>query len=521
MRTTVLKELVVKNKCSLLCAIFFLWQLRLNQCYPMTSDDLYYLHAVRLNGLGPLWDYSLNWGNGRILGNFLGFVLVRNEMLKIFVKSLCLTGILAGLLKFLSVRKTGVMILAAILLSFPATRMFAQVYVWTVAFADYVPPIFLFLLYMNLTEIYSTKKENGRLNLLCRVGIYAAVFVLALAAQLFIEHCTVFFFLVSLVIMVVKIRENGHPRLIDMVRTAGCAVGACTMFMIPRIFRGDYGSVSGYRGESRLMEFLSVMCHNLYEFGKYTIGCLWFWMLFCAVMLIVIYRRRTFFTERKEKKLLCDLAIALYLCLPVLSLLFALDIYEIVNPRYTWVYVAVFGLELFGLSFAVCLLWSERRLRAGAVLVGAAMLSCAPLAVISLNNYRTFYLTYVCLAGALIYVIDRISQHWGGIKETRAVSYAAGMVFLAQVAALLLIAGDWKYTDWMRNKYFRRIAADHDIVSIDLPSLPHGRLLQADTDSNYWEYVIEDYWGLDVGEKSNVQINWHDWYGWLNVKESQ
>lgn len=72
----------------------------------MTSDDLLFLHALHFDNIDAMWNYSLNFGKGRVLGNFLGFFLVRHELLRIIVKSFCLTGVYYLLLKLLKVKQT-------------------------------------------------------------------------------------------------------------------------------------------------------------------------------------------------------------------------------------------------------------------------------------------------------------------------------------------------------------------------------------------------------------------------------
>lgn len=163
-------------------------------------------------------------------------------------------------------------------------------------------------------------------------------------------------------------------------------------------------------------------------------------------------------------------------------------------------------------------MWKLEYVRGGAVLVGMAVLASAPLLLVSPNNYRTFYLSFVCLVISIIYIWNRLGQRYVSLPSMVTLGFC--VAFLAQSAALLLIAGNWRYADQLRTKYFLRIAADHNIESIDLPKLPHDRLLQADSDSNYWEYVIQDYWDLEEGEESGVHITWHNWYNWLNVKDN-
>ena len=60
-----------------------------------------------------------------------------------------------------------------------------------------------------------------------------------------------------------------------------------------------------------------------------------------------------------------------------------------------------------------------------------------------------------------------------------------------------------------------------DLREIDLPELPNSRLLQADADDNYWNYVLKEYLGLEPDGPERIEITWYDWYNWLNVKEEE
>lgn len=510
-----MKYLNENRRLTISVVFFFLLQLRLNQCYPMTSDDLYFLHALHFDNIDDMWGYVLSFGNGRVLGNFLELFLVRHELLRIFVKSFCLTGVYYLLLKLLSAKQTWLVILTAFLLSFPGTKMFAQIYVWTAGFANYFTPLFLFLLCSYLLCNYHNKVgEKKKIHIIYSLIMSISILVLALAAQLFIEHCTVFFWIVSVIGMAAAIKYKKSIG-VHVSQVLGCSAGMGIMFLIPKLYSNDYGNVGGYRKNSNV---LSQIYQNFFNVGKFSIGCLWVWTFFCIIMLFLIWKENDCFTGKKYGIIYKYSVSAIYVVLPILSLFFALDIYDLVNPRYELFYLFVFAIELAALFYSIYFMWKLEYVRGGAILVGMAVLAAAPLILVSPNNYRTFYLSFICLVISIIYVLNRLSQRYAPVPGM--VTWGFCVVFLAQSAALLLIAGNWRYADQMRTKYFLRIAAEHNIESIDLPKLPHDHLLQADADSNYWEYVIQDYWDLEEGEKSRVQIKWYDWYNWLNVKDN-
>lgn len=74
-----------------------------------------------------------------------------------------------------------------------------------------------------------------------------SIFVLTFVVQLFIEHCTLFFWIVSVIGAAVAIKYK-KPIGIHVSQVLGCFVGMGTMFMIPKLYNKDYGSRSAYLG---------------------------------------------------------------------------------------------------------------------------------------------------------------------------------------------------------------------------------------------------------------------------------
>lgn len=151
--------------------VFFVIQLYLNFCYPLTSDSLLYKHSVYYENGKELLEYVLKWGNGRFLGNLGGVIMSKIEWLRIIWTSICLTGIYILLINYTKVTKKSVMVLLGGLLLFPSVKMYAQVYVWSAGFQNYVVPLFLFLFAEFLEEIKKENKTNirlgGGISLLC------------------------------------------------------------------------------------------------------------------------------------------------------------------------------------------------------------------------------------------------------------------------------------------------------------------------------------------------------------------
>ena len=96
------------------------------------------------------------------------------------------------------------------------------------------------------------------------------------------------------------------------------------------------------------------------------------------------------------------------------------------------------------------------------------------------------------------------------------------MLLLGMGIALAVISAEWRYGNELRIIYVERMTRENPKMrEISLPRLPNGRLLQADADSNYWNYVLKDYRGLDPDGPEKIDITWYDWYNWLDVKDEE
>ena len=144
--------LKTRRKWGILIAVFFLLQLCLQYGYPLTSDDLYFRHAVHFSGIGDMVNYVLHFGSGRFLGNLGTMLTVREEWLRILWKSAGMTVVYGSFLCLLKIRRMDVALLGAGLFLFPSVKMYVQVYVSTMGFQIYVMTIALFLITLIFRE---------------------------------------------------------------------------------------------------------------------------------------------------------------------------------------------------------------------------------------------------------------------------------------------------------------------------------------------------------------------------------
>ena len=134
--------------------------------------------------------------NGRYLGNLLALLITRSVIAKALVLAVGVVWLLDVMYRNVCFKEESrkkentFLLLGAIffLLSLPAT-LFQQSYGWPAAFVNFVPPVFLFLIYYNWTEwIYTDQKQP----VVSPVWKTIMVIPIGISMQLFCENITIF-----------------------------------------------------------------------------------------------------------------------------------------------------------------------------------------------------------------------------------------------------------------------------------------------------------------------------------------
>ena len=262
-----------------------------------------------------------------------------------------------------------------------APQIYAQVFVWTSGFTNYVLSIFASLLGAYLVQ----KNMSRSLK-------YALLFISGLAGQLFVEHGTIMNLLVSggmaLWFYVVKKQEVRESALVWL---CGCLVGAVTMFVLPSVFYVDGNRTEGYR-DIHFNSFADMVFFAVDQFSFMIVT------LSRCTALFAVTSCLGWSTHRCVRGGYSCLSRAVYITFPVISLLFNIT-------EGTWIpsvirYVVVYGglmvycVVLMRDLFAIKDKNTKRILLALLVL---AMISAAPFLIITLFGERCLFLAYTFL----------------------------------------------------------------------------------------------------------------------------
>ena len=215
---------------------FIMW------CAPPVSDD-YEFAAKEFSSAGALADYILHYGNGRLLGNVTAIWMVHLPAAAAVVKALTVTLVIFLLPAVLGMKHTWAYAASFLLLIGINDDVFGEVYTWTSGFGNYMPPVCIALVILYLIRLYPDLKAKA-----LKALVLIAVFLLGVAAQLFVEHTTLINILLAVILTVKELISPKKERsVVCAVWAVAAILGAGVMFAIPKLFYVEHNRSEGYR----------------------------------------------------------------------------------------------------------------------------------------------------------------------------------------------------------------------------------------------------------------------------------
>ena len=259
----------------------------------MVSDD-YEFAALEFSSPAEFLSYVLHYGNGRLLGNISALTMVAHPTAAAVFKALAVTSVVFLLPAVLGMKHIGAYMASFLLLIGINDDVFGEVYTWTSGFGNYVPPIWIGLLVLYLIKLYPDVRSRLLRGLMC-----AAVFVLGVAGQLFVEHTTIINILLACILAVKELRSEKKERvLICCIWAAATLMGAAAMFAIPKVFYLEHNRSEGYRSVhvSSLLAIAFSAAKNVMRFAVGYLGAMGCALSGGALATVLLTK------EKREKK---------------------------------------------------------------------------------------------------------------------------------------------------------------------------------------------------------------------------
>lgn len=479
--------------------------------FPLTSDDYYYVFGqghryVSQNGLLASIPWQYKTLNGRILGNFMGVALSPHRLLSSLVLAVIICGVAMLCSRYLAKWSVGGSAVAFVLVFALPREMFREVYAWRAGFFNYVPGIFLLLVYFVLIgELFAGNRIKDS------VGRVLACLILGVAVQLFVENLTVAVVLMAITITVWHFLQNQKTVSWNTVAfTVGTLVGAFLMFSSPR-----YAAIADGNDSYRDFSFsLSHLQKNYALISEYGIAQNTLLLVLTGILgLVLVYQH-----QRRDAARFRRLRVFNSLCFGVIPAYFlamnsilAPGGFSIAHSRKAWLcdmmMVALLAAAL--LSTAYFLVESKKERNQILFFTVFAAVLAGPLLAIDPVSPRCLYFTYIFWGMAVLSMLAAVYRQ-GGIQ----LSFLH--IPLVCLAAFVLGIHGYVYAKNMdaaqlRDAYIEQQMEDGD-TTIQIPQYP------------YYDWVHNPQTGLNYRyyykEESDIRFEILEYDKWLRMTES-
>ncbi len=132
----------------------------LNRLFTLSCDDMTYSLADHPGILASVKE-SLMQGNGRLLGNFFGYI-VSYKTFTLLEKTLLWSEIVFLVMKIVGSESLVLNSAIAVIMIYPCDSIFSQVYSWNAGFQNYAFPVFIILFDILLFKVANTAESKHK-----------------------------------------------------------------------------------------------------------------------------------------------------------------------------------------------------------------------------------------------------------------------------------------------------------------------------------------------------------------------
>lgn len=445
---------------------------------------------------------SLFYGNGRYLGNFIVNICLSHKPLDALVRGVIITGIIALTASVFAEFDIKTLSLSFALFYGFGNFIFREAVIWGHGFYNYVPPIFLCLICLQIIKSYYVYEKTG-----CKKLITALIAILAICQQLFSENASCVIMLIAIIVFAAVLR-SGKSKSMVLAYLIGTSVGTFIMFALPAITKVSYKMV-GYRrtgmGESAA-GFISLFGDNLELSLKTLLPMIPLWIAASFGLMVLA---RAYSGSSKILKKLKPLFITVFILQPVCSVVYFFISEKHVKDRIpftsihvpdmdTKIRIFLFAVFCIFLIFAAFFLMRNEKLRGErrgyGVLIFIFAVSVGELLIVYPMGSRCLFLP-ACILAALVV---RLFYCEDLLKTIPAI--AAAVCGLVISVTLVVMMHSVSVVHEAKMAYARQQLAEHKEV-IEIIRLPHSRWLMVPDETyahgwyfNYGENKpLEDY----------------------------
>ena len=495
------KFLKSKTNTLLLLGLLFLVILFICNLFVNTHDDIY---TIGTPSIKEAFDYSINYGNGRYLGNLLVTFLCNRMVINNIVRAcsiffiICIIPVLFGRFK-----NTEILLSTGLVLGI-LTSFFGSVYVWSHGFYNYVPPVVLLLLSVYLLKCMTEKRINKFVNVFLTIILALCGF----CQQLFSENSTVINCVVALIIFAISIK-NKKCRAEGFVFLISNIGGAALMYFGPKAM--DLGDkLDFYRGSIFGNDFIAHITENLTVISSTPI-----YMMVLIIAYFILFSLNILNDKGKsfkEKKLLiCVLLITLPIIVGILSFSTLSD-NRAINLFLSSLGIILYLFYFFLLIYCANKLFSKETSKVFTTLMIIALISVGELVFVYPIRARCFYITYILLCIAFFTLFK---EGINDLSETskKICSITIKISTIAVFVLLICIYIPIKQANDARLEYINEQMSQHK-TTIEMVELPNDNWL-VDANNTNLNAIVYNYGNPD--EMNFVYITYSEYMKKTNI----
>ncbi len=441
---------------------------------------------------GSIWGgfkAVIHMGNGRILGNFILYVFGIVPLFRIIFKPLVLTAIIFLCEFIFNIKKMWQKIVVSLLIIIPSSGFFANCYMNNPCFANYVIPLFCFLICMAFIKFSQNLQGKNKTK---KLGINIVIFIFAVCMQLYSENTTVVAFTFAGFMLVYSIASK-KDKLKYIALFTGSSVGLLIMFLVPKMIAYALVDMSAYRG---LIFSVPYAVGVIAKFSDY-FSTVTLWIIIFGAMQIYLLKKEA----ANDRFYIVHIIIAT--TYPGICLLYSFT-RTTENKVISGITLFLMGMMiLFLLNAAVIFIkylkTKETKILSLFMLILMAM-SVGMFMLINLNGYRVFYLTvfvFICLN---LFILNYLNNNYSEIQlllQPSKVKNYICLILMCCFTVMLPLQIIQEYdVQVMRHEYVeeRLSAGDKEIY---IPKIPNKNLVRDIYIDFYRSCVMKDFSDVD------------------------
>ncbi len=475
-------------------------------------SDIYFFTRDYENSVSSFITNALYYGNGRFIGNFLGFASANYFILGFLIIAVVMTLYVFFVNRFFFDGDYRTVMPVALLIAFPNTGVIGEVYSDLPTFINYVIP--MMLVFVTLCLIKRCKKRNSNPIILFFIFVFAA------ASCLFCENNTISIFVLSLLLAFysyISTKKIGLPNIIYVI---GTLAGAFIMFLVPKI-TGASHNLDYYRGTANSVS--SMITLAIASFSTFTEIFTSYLFPIAIISSTLIY----LVVKNKECKSRLKNTVIFYLAFfPVEAVFYTM--YSQSAPASVYLYILQAGfVTLYALSiFAGILCMKKSNFRT--LMLGLFVLvlsSVGPMLFVDKYGYRTFYLPFVILLSVSFILINRVRKEIPEKITVKLPKEKLGKlaVCIASAAFICLSASIFIQSVYNYDFYVVRTHHIADMVKsgaeeVEVPALPCRGISSEDENPSIFDAIL-----YKTGSEMKVEVtesiyceNSNEYYAILN-----